>query len=132
MSSPRHPADTAHGGPPRSPHTGQHGCWRPLRDGRRSTPCAPCEHHRAHGLLSLLPVTRAAGILKPKSSGIFLESDGKLLRAFQAEAPVMTTWLPCLAIAVSRRLPEDKEAASFYARKTGLFSSSFFKGTPNP
>lgn len=82
-------------------------------------------------LLSLLPGTRAAGVLKPKSSGIFLESDRKLLRVFQTVALVMTTWLSCLAIKVPRRLLEDKEAASFYAQKTGLFSS-FFKGTPNP
>ena len=82
-------------------------------------------------LLSLVPVTRTAAVLKPKSSGIFLESDRKLLRVFQTVALVMTTWLSCLAIKVPRRLLEDKEAASFYAQKTGLFSS-FFKGTPNP
>ena len=119
-----------------APITGEHGCRRPLR--------CPAPRVNITGLtvllLSLLPVTRAADILKPKSSGIFLESDGKLLRAFQAVAPVMTTWLSCLAITVSRRPPEDKEAASFYAQKTGLFSSSsffffiffFFQRNPQP
>lgn len=120
-----------------APVRGEHGYGRPCGmggDGDRPAPRAADAERTSQCsrlLLSLLPVTRAAGVLKPKSSGIFLESDRKLLRVFQTVALVMTTWLSCLAIKVPRRLLEDKEAASFYAQKTGLFSS-FFKGTPNP
>ena len=93
----------------------ENGYKRPLRDMMwQSISCVLCCKHGVGWemkitvftvllLPSPLSCQNRVSILKLKASRIFLESDRKLLRAFQIVALVMTTWLSCLAIKSQHR-----------------------------